>query len=104
MEGQVLAGYWDGAISRRVPERGLAAFWSGETGSWAGIWGMVVVRGTEQGGKPHYSTAHETAGFTKHSLLLFISITADFGTPSLHKKMLRIFEIHWFCREGSLVP
>lgn len=51
----VLAGYWDGAISRRVPERGLAAFWSGETGSWAGIWGMgsgmVVKQGTEQVGK-----------------------------------------------------
>lgn len=56
----MLAGYWDGAISRRVPERGLVAFWSGETGSWAGIWGMVVERGTEQVGKHHYSTAHET--------------------------------------------
>lgn len=60
----MLAGYWDGAISRRVPERGLVAFWSGETGSWAGIWGMVVERGTEQVGKHHYSTAHETSVFT----------------------------------------
>lgn len=79
----MLAGYWDGAISRRVPERGLVAFWSGETGSWAGIWGMVVERGTEQVGKHHYSTAHETSVFTKHSLLLFIPSAADFGKASL---------------------
>lgn len=79
----MFAGYWDGAISRHVPEQDLVAFWSGETGSWAGIWGMVVKQGTEQVCKPHYNTAHETAGFTKHSLLLFIPITADFGRVSL---------------------
>lgn len=34
-------------------------------------------------GKPLFNTAHETAGFTKHSLLLFIPITAYFGRASL---------------------
>lgn len=76
---------------------GAAASRRGETGSWAGICGMVVKRaarsgslrgkfwgggdalpsshrflgtGTRHGagGNPHKNTTHETSGFAKHSL------------------------------------
>ena len=76
---------------------GVVASRRGETGSRAGVWGTAVKRvarsgslrgkfwgdgdacpvaigfwargrGTEQGGKPHKNTAHETPGFGKRSL------------------------------------